>query len=147
MKNLYLIFTILILTSCSTQKVPENTEKIKVLNFGTVHLSNSTDNVTSSFDLQSEKTRNEIKKVVDALVKFKPTIICVESLPEDDSEMNKGYQSYLKDQNYKTNYGKEIDLIVYEVGRLSNVKKIYGINHDLHYNFETLGKLFNSNEE
>ena len=61
--------------------------------------------------------------------------------------MNKGYQSYLKDQNYKTNYGKEIDLIVYEVGRLSNVKKIYGINHDLHYNFETLGKLFNSNEE
>ena len=32
MKNLYLIFTIFILTSCSTQKIPDNTEKIKVLN-------------------------------------------------------------------------------------------------------------------
>ena len=137
MRIISLIFTISILFSCSSQKNAQN-NKIKVLNFATIHLSNSSDRYTSTFDLKSDKTKKEIKKIVDNLVKFQPTIVCLEIVPEEDSLTNISFQNYIKNQNNKTNYSKEIDLIGFEVARLSGVKKIYGIDNHIGFDYPKL---------
>ena len=78
-------------------------DRIRVLNFGSVHLSGSTDAYSSISDINNPKVKADIKKIVDRLVKFNPTIICVEIPPESTEFINETYQKYKIDQSNRIN--------------------------------------------
>lgn len=50
--------------------------------------------------------------------------------------MATSYQNYLKDQNIKFQSPSEIELLAFEVGRLSGTKKIYGIDYHQDYFYQ-----------
>jgi len=121
MKKCILILGIFICANWSAQKV-------KVLNFATFHMVYTPDKHKVEFDQNDEKSKSETYEVAKMLAQFKPTIICVEIVPERNEELNNDYSSFLKDKAYKTKIGGEVALIAYEVGKISGVKKIYGID-------------------
>ncbi|AQX07958.1 DUF5694 domain-containing protein [Elizabethkingia ursingii] len=121
MKKCILIFGIFICANWSAQKV-------KVLNFATFHMVYTPDKHKVKFDQNDEKNKSETYEVAKMLAQFKPTIICVEIVPERNEELNNDYSGFLKDKAYKTKIGGEVALIAYEVGKMSGVKKIYGID-------------------
>lgn len=155
MKRLLLSFLILTLFACNpeskvdTKKKAEikksNTDKIRVLNFGSVHLSGSTDAHSSITDVNNPKVKADIKKIVDQLVKFKPTIICVEIPPESTEFINETYQKYITDQTNRINYSEEVNVIGLEVARLSGTKKIYGIDNPIGFDYPSLIEMANKN--
>jgi hypothetical protein len=122
-----------------------NTDKIRVLNFGSVHLSGSTDAHSSITDVNNPKVKADIKKIVDQLVKFKPTIICVEIPPESTEFINETYQKYITDQTNRINYSEEVNVIGLEVARLSGTKKIYGIDNPIGFDYPSLIEMANKN--
>ncbi|KUY30488.1 DUF5694 domain-containing protein [Elizabethkingia ursingii] len=121
MKKSILILGIFICANWSAQKV-------KVLNFATFHMVYTPDKHKVKFDQNDEKSKYETYEVAKMLAQFKPTIICVEIVPERNEELNNDYSGFLKDKAYKTKIGGEVALIAYEVGKISGVKKIYGID-------------------
>lgn len=155
MKNLILSLLILTFLACNsesnvnlkmeTKTENTNTDKIRILNFGSVHLSGSTDAYSSITDVNSSKAKADIKKIVDRLVKFKPTIICVEIPPESTEFINKTYQKYKTDQSHRINYSEEVNVIGLEVARLSGTKKIYGIDNSIGFNYPKLIEIANKN--
>lgn len=52
----------------------------------------------------------------------------MEIVPERNEELNNDYSNFLKNKDYKTKIGGEVALIAYEIGKMSGVKKIYGID-------------------
>lgn len=112
-------------------------EKIKVLNIGVFHMGQTYDANTTEYNEATKKSKKEIKDVCEAIAKFKPTIILVEQLPKYQKDLENAYNSYLKDVNADTGFYKnnEIQLLGFEIGRLTDVKKIYGIDHRLSYNY------------
>lgn len=137
---LILILTASILPSIAQKKTSENV-KIKVLNFATFHLSNSTDANTSPVDINNPEVKKQINKVVQELAKFQPTIICVEIPAQETAGTNEIYQEYKLDQSSTTNWAEEINSIAFEVGRLTNVANIYGIDSRVGFDYPQLMKL------
>ncbi|MFV8334926.1 DUF5694 domain-containing protein [Flavobacterium sp. RSP29] len=120
-------------------KILDSNSKIKVLNVGTFHMSETNDATKTEFNEDGVKEQAEIRKLNEMIAKFKPTIICVEITPENQDGLNLAYQEYLKTaQDFETNWS-EVSLVAFEVGRLSNVKKLYGIDHKMGYNY-TIGE-------
>jgi len=119
-----------------TEKTTEQrNDKIKVLNVGTFHFGYTPDANKTEFDEHSKEAQKEIRKISKMLAQFKPTIICIENLPEFNDEINKAYQDFLKNPTVlNTNYG-ESSMIGFDVGRLCSVKKIYGIDNHMGYNY------------
>ena len=118
------------------ENLPEQKQnKIKVLNYGTFHFGFTPDANKTEFDEHSETAQKEIKEISRMLAEFKPTIICVESLPKFNDEINKAYQFFLENPTKLNSNYAEISMIGFDVGRLSNVKKIYGIDHKMGYNY------------
>ena len=70
------------------------------------------------------------------LAEFKPTIIIVEALPKNDSILQIDYFDYVKNPNKVFENPAEIELLAYEVGRLSGTTKIYGINFKEEYRID-----------
>lgn len=127
-------------------KIENNTSnKISVLNFGSIHLSGSTDAHSSFTDINNPTVKADIKKIVDRLADFKPTIICVEIPPESTDFMNETYQKYKIDQNNRINYSEEVNVIGLEVARLSGAKKIYGIDNPIGFDYPSLISIANQN--
>ncbi|MCK0158240.1 DUF5694 domain-containing protein [Cellulophaga sp. F20128] len=155
MKNLLLSFFTLTMLACNpeskvnlvkeTKTEKTDTNKIRVLNFGSVHLSGSTDAYSSITDVNSIKGKADIQKIVEQLVKFKPTIICVEIPPESTEFMNQTFQKYKTDQSSRINYSEEVNVIGLEVARLSGTKKIYGIDNPIGFDYPKLIELANKN--
>ncbi|WP_247716409.1 DUF5694 domain-containing protein [Sinomicrobium weinanense] len=113
----------------------QKNNKIKVLNFGTFHFGHTPDANKTEFDEHSEEAQKEIREISKMLAEFKPTIICIENLPKFNDEINRAYQQFLDNPSkLNTNYG-ESSMIGFDVGRLSNVKKIYGIDNHMGYNY------------
>lgn len=124
---------------------PKN-NKIKVLNFGTFHFGYSSDAHTTNFDEHSIAAQKEIKALSAMLAAFKPTIICIESLPENNEKINALYQAFLKNPaQLITDYG-EISMVAFDVGRLAQVKKLYGIDNHMGYNYSVGDFIENSPE-
>ncbi|PUB25255.1 hypothetical protein C8J95_11436 [Elizabethkingia sp. YR214] len=121
MKKTILILGIFICANLSAQKA-------KVLNFATFHMVYTPDKHKVKFDQNDEKNKSETYEVAKMLAQFKPTIICVEIVPEKNSELNNDYSGFLQNKEYKAKIGGEVALIAYEVGKMSGVKKIYGID-------------------
>lgn len=153
MKNIILSVVAVLLLACNAnEKVKievedkiekNNTNKISVLNFGTIHLSGSTDAHSSITDVNDPKVKKDIKKIVDRLVAFKPTIICVEIPPESTDFMNETFQKYKTNQKERINYSEEVNAIGLEVARLSGTKKIYGIDNPTGFDYPSLIALAN----
>jgi hypothetical protein len=55
---------------------------------------------------------------------FKPTIICLEYIPENDDKINKLYKDFLKNpKNLNTQYG-ELSMVGFDVARMSGLGKV-----------------------
>jgi hypothetical protein len=63
--------------------------------------------------------------------------------PAFNEELNKKYQEFLENSK-TTSYFGEIGLITFEVGRLSNISKLYGIDHKMGYNYNINESLDNA---
>ncbi len=153
MKNLFIGILLLSIIACET-KPNENidqgstiensdTNKISILNFGSIHLSGSTDAYSSVTNIHNPLVKVDIKKIVDKLVTFKPTIICVEIPPESTDFINETFQKYKTDQSNRINYSEEVNVIGLEVARLSGAKKIYGIDNPIGFDYPSLIALAN----
>ena len=121
MKKIILILGILLFGNLFSQK-------IKVLNFATFHMAYTPDEHKVKFDENDKRSKSETYEIAKILAKFKPTIICVERVPSETNNLNIDYSNFLKNQNHQINYGGEIALIAYQVGKMAGVKKIYCID-------------------
>ena len=110
-------------------------DAVSILNVATWHFGETSDASSVEFNEHDEKNQFESKKVAKLLAEFKPTIIVVESIPKNDSILKIDYENYLKNPNRKFEKPTEIELLAYEVGRLSGAKKIYGIDFKEGYNY------------
>lgn len=152
MKNKLILFSgIYFLISCSGSKNTvsnQNSEvvstvtksvqalnKIPILNLGTFHMGETTDAHKTEFDENDKKNQNTVKKIAEKLALFKPTVILVETEPWFDSKLQAEYNEYLNNPKMVFKNPSEIELLAYEIGRLSGTKKIHGIDHKMDYNF------------
>jgi hypothetical protein len=120
--------------------VSDSNQKIKVLNIGVFHMGQTSDANSTEYDETAKESKQQIAEVNALISEFKPTIILVEDEPKDQAELMENYELYLKDQSAKTTYdGNEIKLMGFEIGRLANVKRIYGIDHRMGYNYNQGG--------
>lgn len=110
-------------------------DAIPVLNFGTFHMGFTSDANSVDFDENDRKNQEDVKKVAKMLAEFKPTVIIVETPPSFNEALQKEYSEYLKNPKMKFENPSEIELLAYEVGRLSNAQRIFGIDHKMSYNY------------
>ncbi|MDM1367183.1 DUF5694 domain-containing protein [Myroides marinus] len=108
---------------------------IPVLNMGTFHMGYTPDASTTEFDEHNAKNKEMIHEVARALAEFKPTVIIVERNPEYNETLNKEYKAYVQNPLMKFDKPNEVNLLAYELGRISGVKTLYGINHREGYNY------------
>ncbi len=138
MKNIIVILNLLVITLVSAQDYNFQTKfdkTIKVLNFGTFHMGQTSDENSTEFDEHSEENKKEVHKIAQMLAKFKPTVILIETPARYDSIFQAKYQQYLKTPDMKFKRPDEVELLGYEIGRLSNTKRIYGIDYRESYNY------------
>lgn len=156
MNKLLIGVATLILIGCNTEiknekessknKQSPETEingKIRVLNFGTAHLSQTTDANSSQIDLNDPNEKADLKKLVEKIVEFKPTIICLELEPKNNDYIASTYSEYVKDQAKRLNYSDELNSIGLEVARLSGANRIYGIDSQTGFDYLTLVEIAN----
>ena len=110
-------------------------DAIPVLNVGTFHMGETSDEQSTEFDELDKKNQLEIKKLAKLLAEFKPTIIVIEDVPKNDSLRQFSYSEYIKNPKKKFQKPDERELLAYEVGRLCGAKKIYGIDFKESYNY------------
>ncbi len=134
--TLFLVINLMISFAFAQDKKTQSTDKIKVLNFATFHFGYTSDATKTEFNEKGKKEQEEIRELSKMLAEFKPTIICVERPPKFNDEIDKAYQKYLNNpKKLIDNYYGEIGLVAFDVGRLSGVKKIYGIDEHMGYNY------------
>ena len=149
MKHFLIVILSILFFSCNPLRDKEiksiEIEKISVLNFGSAHLTHTSDANTAVRDLNDFQIKKDINKIVNCLVAYKPTIICIEMQPNNNSFVNEVFQKYIVDQSNRLNYSEELNSIAFETGRLSGVKYIYGIDHQMGFDYPSLIDLANRN--
>ena len=60
----------------------------------------------------------------------------VETEPGYDEELQAAYQKYLEGSEMFFENPSEIELLAFELGRLSGTKRIYGVDHQMGYNYQ-----------
>lgn len=146
MNKLFLFFQLLIVSQLQAQKTifqDKFPDAVQVLNFGTFHMGYTPDANTVDFDEHNAKNQEEVHKVAKMLAAFKPTVIIVETTPDYDHTLQKEYNDYLLNPKMKFEKPSEIELLAYEIGRLSKATKIYGIDHQMGYNYMIAGQVKN----
>jgi hypothetical protein len=155
MKNLVFFFLMIFsLISCSQnekEEIIENepslnrtAEKIQVLNLGTFHFGYTPDANTVEFDEHNDDNKRQAHEIAKKISEFKPTIILVEREPEFNHELSDQYLSYVKNPKVTFDNPTEIELLAFEVGRLSGTEMIFGIDHQMGYNYNIGGQINNS---
>ncbi len=122
----------------------KNIDKIPILNFGTFHFGYTPDASTTEFDEHNKENQRQAHEIADKLSKFLPTVILVESVPEYDKELKIKYESYIKNPRMSFENPTELELLAFELGRLSGTKRIYGIDHSMGYNYNIGNEMENS---
>lgn len=112
LRNIGIILGILLCGNSHAQK------KIEVINFATFHMSYTPDAHKVNFDEKDKKNRDETLKIAKLLAAFKPTIICVEIVPQKNKELNIDYTSFIEDKAYKTKFGGEVALMPMKLANL-----------------------------
>ena len=118
-------------------------KKIQVLNFGTFHMGQTSDANKTEFDENNRKNQNDIKQIAEKLSLFRPTVIIVET-PSFDNKLQAEYKEYISNPNMKFKAPSEIELLAYELGRISGTNRIYGIDHKMGYNYNIGNEMTNS---
>lgn len=103
---------------------------------GTFHFGYTTDGHSTEFDERNKDNQSQAHEIAKKIAEFKPTVIVVEILPEYSANMQSVYLEYCENPDVEFEHPTELELLAYEVGRLSGVKKIYGIDHVIHYNYQ-----------
>ena len=127
----------------SEEKV-ESLRKIPILNFGTFHFGYTPDANTTEFDEHDNENQRQAHKIAKKLSTFKPTVILVEYPPENNKNLLSEYNAYLENPELYFENPSEIELIAYELGRISGVKRIYGIDHKMGYNYNIGSEIENT---
>ncbi|MFY0481314.1 DUF5694 domain-containing protein [Flavobacterium sp. PLA-1-15] len=139
MNKLFLFLQLLIVSQLQAQQKPLYDDKfpdaVQVLNFGTFHMGYTPDANSVEFDEHNKKNQEDVHKVAKMLAEFKPTVIIVEDIPENNHLIQKAYQDYLNNPKMKFEKPSEIELLAFELGRLSKTTRIYGIDHQMGYNY------------
>ncbi len=118
-------------------------KKIKILQLATFHMGETTDFYKSPYDAFREDHLFEIKSLCEKVALFNPTVICVEVPVEEQKKLRADYKNYLTQETYDSNYKNEVSLIAYQIGKQTNVKRIYGIDHKLEYDYPSIEELAN----
>lgn len=126
------------------QETNGNTNKIKVLNFGTFHMGFTTDAHTTEFDQYEKENQLKVHEIVNKIALFKPTVIIVERLPENNEKLQARYKEYIKNPNIFFKNPSEVELLAFELGRLCKTERIYGIDHKMNYNYLIVREIENS---
>ena len=167
MKNLFItIITVLGSVNLSAQAKYNFQTKfddaIPVLNVGTFHMGYTTDANSTEFDEHNKENIRQVHELAKKIAEFKPTIILVEQEPYKNEKIATAYSDYLKNPKMKFEKPTEIELLAYEVGRLSGTKQIYGIDYQKDYyyplssalkdqqdtiTYKKYGELFSLNEK
>jgi hypothetical protein len=77
------------------------------------------------------------------IAEFKPTVIVVEATPAYQAKLESLYQQYLQNPSMTFDEPNEIELLSYEVGRLSGAKRIIGVDYKEGYNYALASQLEN----
>tara|TARA_R110000850_G_scaffold115256_5_gene230689 strand:- start:60405 stop:61253 length:849 start_codon:yes stop_codon:yes gene_type:complete len=149
MKHFLIVILSILFFSCNSLKDKDiksnDSGKISVLNFGSAHLTHTSDANTAVRDLKDLQVKKDINKIVKSLVAYKPTVICIEMQPDNNSFVNEVFQKYIIDQSNRLNYSEELNAIAFETARLSDVKYIYGIDDQMGFDYPSLIDLANRN--
>lgn len=116
-------------------------DPISVLNVGTFHMSFTTDDHSYEFDEHSKENKKQVHEIAKKIARFKPTVIIVELPPEYDAGLQQEYKAYLQNPDMTFKQPSEVELLAYEVGRLSGAQKIYGIDYRESYNYRVAESL------
>ncbi len=111
-------------------------EPISVLNLGTFHMGGTSDKNKIEFDPGAKKNIENCRAIAARVAEFNPNVLALEYTPSKNSFVRSQYRQYLNDQNVQFDFVSEIHLIAFEVGRLCEVQRIYGIDHRLSYDYE-----------
>jgi hypothetical protein len=112
-----------------------NLKKIPILNVGTFHFGYTPDANTTEFDENDKNNQKQAHDIAKSLATFKPTVILVEYPPEYNEKLVNAYIKYLENPKTNLENPSEIELLAFETGRISGVKRIYGIDHKMDYNY------------
>lgn len=107
----------------------------EVLNLGTFHMGETTDANRTEFDEHDASNVKEVHDLALRLARFKPTVIVVEVQPQFQSMLDSQYRQYLKNPGMKFDKPNEVQLLAFEVGRLSGAERIYAIDYKEGYNY------------
>lgn len=116
----------------AVKNIPQSTKPMhKVLILGSPHFdlgNNASDwKPKSEIDMLGTQKQLEIEQVVQLLKKFKPTKICIEWLPQQDSLFQKRYQDYVAgDWQLKTG---EYYQFGFRLAKIMGHKKLYCIDN------------------
>lgn len=108
---------------------------IKVLNLGTFHMGYTPDANSTEFNEHDKGNIKQVHEIARSIAEFKPTVILVERVPDKNSATQKSYKDYIQNPNKKYSNPTEIELLAFEVGRLSETDRIYGIDYKKGYNY------------
>ncbi len=134
----FLLIAIYVLSQIANAQVNNNLKSVNpipVVNMGTFHMGYTSDSHSTAFDEHNAKNKKMVHEVAKALAAFKPTVLVVEQSSKYDTDLNATYQAYLKNPKMKFDHPNEINLLVFELGRLAGVKQIYGIDYSEGYNY------------
>lgn len=131
-------------TPLSGRAAIESIDKIKILNFGTFHMGFTTDAYTTEFDEHDRENKKEVHEIAELLSKFKPTVIVVEWAPEYNERLQSHYNDYLEEPDMLFENPGEVQLLAFELGRLSKTQRIYGIDHKMDYNYRIAEEIDNT---
>jgi Family of unknown function (DUF5694) len=124
--------------------IDDDLKKISVLNLGTFHMGQTSDANKTEFDENDKKNQMAVKEIAQKLALFRPTVIIVETPPSFDKKLQAEYSEYVSNPKMKFKDPSEIELLAYELGRLSGTKRIYGIDHKMGYNYNIGSEMVNS---
>lgn len=108
---------------------------IQVLNMGTFHMGYTPDAYSTEFDEHDAENVRQVHEIAKMIAAFKPTVIVVEYEPEYQSMVMDNYRKYLEKPSIKFESPTEVELLAYEVGRLSSTQRIYAIDYQVEYNY------------
>ncbi|MFH6605077.1 DUF5694 domain-containing protein [Maribacter algicola] len=154
MRIIIILFSIVFLGCISQNSVRQKTiqrenidsGKIQVLNMGFFHFGYTSDATSVDFDENDAKRQEEVRKLSQLITRFKPTIICLEYIPEMDEKINQAFQNFLQNpKELNTKYG-ELSMVGFDVARMSGLNKVYGIDNHMDYNY-SVGDFIENSEE
>lgn len=118
-------------------------DAIPVLNVGTFHMGYTPDANKTAFDEHDQENVRQVHAIASMLAAFRPTVIVVETTAGYQEKLERLYRQYLENPTMSFENPNEVELLAYEVGRLSETKRIYGIDHQSGYNYTLYYQLSN----